>query len=53
MQYAPADDRSSSVSLGDPRLIKSYSYGDVLVRAVVLLWIMASVGVIVMMASSL
>jgi hypothetical protein len=30
-QYAPADDRSSSMSLGDPRLLKSYSYGDVLV----------------------
>ncbi len=33
-QYAPVDDRSSSMSLGDPRLLKSYSYGDVLVRVV-------------------
>jgi hypothetical protein len=30
-QYAAADDRSSSMSLADPRLLKSYSYGDVLV----------------------
>jgi hypothetical protein len=30
-QYAPVDDRSCSISLGDPRLLKSYSYGDVLV----------------------
>jgi hypothetical protein len=30
-QYAAVDDRSSSMSLGDPRLLKSYSYGDVLV----------------------
>jgi hypothetical protein len=30
-QYAPADDRCCSMSLGDPRLLKSYSYGDVLV----------------------
>ena len=42
------DDRSSSMSLGDPRLLKSYSYGDVLVRVVlvvVLVMVVVVVGV--------